>query len=464
MTRSIPVRVRTDRMSGLAALLLAGVWAGAATPQEEAGRSLTIGTSLGAVANDNLSLDADSEGSTVGATAGLDFALRLATPIQNFALLGDLGLRTTNGPDEDAASDGLSRAGLRLNYSRTVRDSRLSFSGYLSRREVAFLDPLGSDLTGGIVDPDDIDPIDVDPADPSPGDLDDPLILDELDAASRSGTQIGFGLETELELRRTAPIGIVLSAGLSGLRYDGTDAPDLTDEDRHRAGIGLRFRFDRITTGAFDVDYRSFEDDDILDEGDEDIGEGRRDTVAVSGGVTRLIPTGTIGASADFVSTEDGERYVLSVSRSLSLPLWTLSGRLGVTRTENGDLLPTGTLRVDRDLRLGGVSLDLTRSVLSGSDDEERRVTGVSFDFTRQLTPLTSMGLDLSYLRSEATGAGAGQTESFGTAAIRVSHVLSEDWSLNLGLAHRIEDEGFAERAHDNRVSVDLRRQVTFRP
>ncbi|PZX13505.1 hypothetical protein LX81_03290 [Palleronia aestuarii] len=439
-------RLRAGRRPpGLAALALSGVCAGLlvhGAQAQEAGRELNIGTSLGVQANDNLNLDSDSEGSTTSATAGFDFALLLANIGQSFALSGDFQLRSSNGPDEDAVSDGLSSADLRLRYNRESRDARFGVNGFLSRREVALIEPL--DIVD-LLDPD---------GDGVPN-LDDPLVLDDLDVATQRGTRLSFGLDTTLELRRTAPFGIILSAGLSGLRYDDSSTGGLEDENRHRAGIGLRFDLNPVTQARLDLDYSSYEQDN------DD--EGRRDTFVLSLDLNRATQAGSIGLVTEAVSTEDGERFTLGLERSLDLPLWTLTGQIGATRTEGGDVLPTGRLSASRDLRQGALSLDLTREVRSGSDDEERRVTGLSLDYSRPLTPLTSMGLDLSYLRSDATGDND-ETESFGRAAIELNRTLSEDWSLSVSLAHRIEDNGFADRAHDNRISFDLRRQVTFRP
>lgn len=421
------------RIGGVGALAAVGaILAVGGSAAQEVGRQLTFGTSIGLTANDNQDLDLESEGTTLSGTARFDFAYLLATPVQRLTLAGDIGLREVDGPgdDDDSSSNGLADPSLRLAYDRAVRDARFGLDAFVQQSAVAFLEPFEEGI-------------------------DDPLILDDIDDLdSDTGTRLRFGLGTELELRRTAPFGVTLSAGYSALRYSDVTDPDLTDEERLRAAAALRFDIDPATRATLTLGYSSFEDD-----GND---EGRRDTFRVEAGIARDRPGGAIGASLGAVSTEDGERFTFALNRGLALPVWDINTRLGVTQSTDGALSPSIGLSVARDLPDGALSANLTRSIRSGSDDEEQAVTALSVGYARQVTPLTSIGADLSYIRNEPTGEGP--TESAGAAGLTLQHALTEDWNLNLGLQHRIKDDGDADRASGNRISLNLRRSFTVRP
>ncbi|EKE43300.1 hypothetical protein OCGS_2637 [Oceaniovalibus guishaninsula JLT2003] len=415
----------------LSAIGGAGLILGAgAVAAQDTGRLLSFGTRFGLVADDNLALDPDSKGTTLEAVTGLDFELLYSTPLQTFALSGDVGLRALDNPEESNRDDFVATPTLRLAYERTVPDSRIGVTGFVRRSRVAFLDP----LEGG---------------------LDDPLVLDDLDDRGERGTRLAFGLGTELELRRRAPIGITLSAGLDGQRYsDTTDTSTLTDETRVRAGVGLRFVLTPTRQATLGLDYSSFDD--------EGRDEGRRDTYALNAGISQRLRTGAVGLDLGATSTEDGERYSIRIERSLTLPLWSIAGELGATQSVDGDLFTTGALSVTRDLPTGSLSADLRRSVQSGSDDEERDITAASLGYSHQVNALTSANFDLSYIASDPTGDGAA-SESFGSVGVGLQRRLTEDWRLDMALRHRISDEGTEDTATGNTISVNLRRGFEFR-
>ena len=452
--------------SGLALLLGAGV----AVPQQAGGTLLTFGTTAGIVVDDNRSLDPDGEGTTLQGTARLDFALRYDTPLQSLAISGDAGLRAVSAPDdEDDLSSAFADPSLRFAYQRQARDARLSLNGSLRRTAIAFIepfaipgDPLLPDPPAPVVDP--IDPDDPD-AVPLPvvDDLDDPEEpddpqvlddLDDLDVRTGDGTRINYALGARLELRRRAPLGVTLSAGTSGRRYDDIGSAEFSDETRRNAGVALRFTLNPVTRANLALTYSDFDQD-----GAE---EGLRQTYAVTAGVSRRLTAGTVSLSGTATSTEDGERYGLSVNRRLRLPLWTFTGRLGVTQTVDGDLSPSLGFGATRALPDGTVSASLDRSIRSGSDDEEREVTQISVDYSKALTPLASFGADLSYVQSDGTG-GA-DSESFGSAGVSLSRTLTEDWSASLSLRHRVENDADTPTARGNTVSLNLRRRVSIRP
>jgi hypothetical protein len=426
-------RRRAQAIAATGILLALGT--GIAAAQTGSGRLLTFGTTLGAVADDNLGLDRESAGNTLRANARFDLALLLATPLQQLSLSGDVGARAVDRPDgvgEGDVLDGLADPSLQFAYTRAVPQASLDVTGFARQANIAFLEPFDRGL-------------------------DDPLILDDLDdldARRRSGTRLSYGLDATLALRRTSPFGITLSAGTNAQRYSDVTDAELTDEDRVRAGVGFRLDLTQTTRATVNLGYSGF-----TDAGDTD---GRRDTFSLGMGVSQQRRGGTVGVDASVVSTEDGTRLGFSLDRSVALPLGTLGFSLGATRGDSGDIYPTASLNLVRQLPDGTLTADLSQSLRSGSDDRQRRVTAVSVGYARDLTPLSSLGVNLAYLASDDTGTNA--TESFGSLGVDLRRTLTEDWNLNLGLRHRFEDTADDGRASGNTLSLSLRRQVTLRP
>lgn len=390
---------------------------------QDTGRLLSFGTSFGFIADDNPDLDPDGSEGTVDAFISTDLLFRRATRVQSLALSGNAQFRNDDGSDAGASSGGLAQSNLNLDYRRESADTALGVTAGLRRDRVEYLDLLAIDI-------------------------DDDLIIDEIDAIGRTGTRLNYRLDTTLELRRRAPLGVTLSAGLSGVDYSDTNDPDLTDEERRRAGLGLRFTFNPVLRGTVDVDYEDFEDPD----GDED----DRDELSVGARLSRNLPTGSIGLRTTVTSTDDGERLTLGLSRVLETPLWIVSGDIGVTRQVAGDVTPVAQIDVSRDLPAGQISTGLRRSVRTDSDGDETVLNALSVNYAREVNPTLTMSMGLSYVGTEPSGDES--SDSFAAARVDFRKALTRDWSLNLGLEHRSEDDGDIGQASSNRLSLSLRR------
>ena len=393
---------------------------------QDTGRLLSFGVNFGLVADDNPDLALDGGEGTVDAFVSTDLLFRRATRVQSLTLSGNARLRNDGGSDEDDSSGGLAQSNLNLAYRRESADAALGVTAGLSRDRVDYLDPLAVDL-------------------------DDDLIIDEIDAVGRTGTRLSYRLDTTLELRRRAPLGVILSAGLSGVDYSDTNDAELTDEERRHAGLGLRFDFNPVLRGTVAVDYDDYENPD------PDDGEESRDELSVGARLSRNLPTGSIGLHTGITSTDDGERLTLGLNRALETPLWEVEGEIGVTRQVNGDITPVAQIDVSRDLPTGQISALLRRSVRSGSDAEETVLNAVSVSYAREVNRTLAMSMGLSYVGTEPSGDDE-SSDSFTSARVDFSKALTEDWSLNLGLEHRSEDDGDIGRASSNRLSLSLRR------
>lgn len=404
--------------------LLAATAAGPALAQDT-GRLLTFGTSFGVIADDNPDLVPDGGSGTVDPYISTDFTLLRATRIQSLALAGSLQFRTGEDSDEGTGSSGgLAQSNLNLSYDRTSADAALGIDAALRRDKVDYLDPLEIDL-------------------------DDDLIIDEIDAIGRTGIRLVYDIDAVLELRRRAPFGITLSAGASSVDYSDTGNAALTDEERLRAGLGLRFDLDPLLQVNADLGFDRYRNPE---DGEED-----RDETSLALSLSRSLPTGSIGLTGGFTTLDTGERVTFALGRGLETELWNVSAEIGATREVSGDVTPVAQIEVARELPTGSISASLRRSVRSDNDGEETILNAARADFARQINPTLTMTMGLAYVGTEGTGDNE-QSNRLASANLGFQKTLTEDWSLNLGLSHRAEDDGNFGRASSNRVTLNLRR------
>ena len=399
---------------------------------EGGGPSLEIGLSAGLAAHDNIRLQTEDGDGSVSADARLDFAYTAATDAHRLRLSGDVGLRGVNDGDSDDDLDGLVGPALRFSYDRAVPTTALEITGFARRSRIAVDDPLLA--RDGADDP-----------------LTDPLRDDDDADDGDEGIRLGFGLSGRLELRRDAPFGVTLRAGLSGARY--SDGSERDDEDRSSAGALLRFDLDRSTRATLDLGYAAFEDDD----------DDAR-TLSAALGLSRAVRGGArYGLSLDVADTEAGDRYGLSLTHSRRGPVWALDGRVGLSRAAGGGNTLVGGLEATRDLARGQVSLSLERSLRTGEDEAERAVTTLGAAYAVALTERLDLSARASYLRDAAAGDGADDVDEAASAGVALTRSFDGNLTLTLGLDHRLRDDDRG-RADDTALSLRLRRGFTFRP
>ena len=427
------------------------------------GDRLTVGVSTGLAASTNRDLDRDGDSSLTG-DVRLDFSYLARTPIQSLRLSGDLGLRGVAG-DEDDDDSTLSAPTLRFNYDRAVPSTRLTLTGFANRRDVDSSSPLSGfvfdgvggfapldpDLDAGALDPDTLDPDLFDPTGREEGDV---VLVDLDDEDEGDGTVTRFGLSGSLEVLRLSRVALTFSAGVSGERY--SDDAAFGDEDRLRLGVGARFVLDRATTADLGLDWNRFEEDPSPNDPD---GEDD-DSYRLSAGVTRrLSGGGQIGLSSNVLFDDEGEQITLSASRTLRLPLWTITGRAGVTREREGDLAAVGGLDLSRELPNGRIGLSATRNVVTDEDDDTRELTALSLTYGTALTPRVTLSADAGATR--VTDADGGDDETAGAVGVTLDRRLTERLTASLGARHRFEDED-GDMRRDTSVSLRLRRGFDF--
>jgi hypothetical protein len=397
------------------------------------GPRLTFGLSQTFDVNDNLDLDVESEGNTAQSFTGLSFGLSSATEISSLEFFAGTALRFTDGPDSDQDVEfDLDGTRVGLAYDRAVASSALSVTGSYTQ------DQIDTTLTL---------------ADFGPG----AEVPEDFGLLSGTGTRRFATLGATLSLGLDDPVGYELSARASALRYTDTSDPDLFNNNRARVGAAILVQLNEVTRGRLGLTYGTFATDDPDREDNDDLG--------LDLGLTRELDNGNIGLSvfADSYSNDSDSRAGFSLSRALALPAGNLAASIGATQVEGQDPGFTGRLAWAQDLPNGGLDLAVTQAVRNDSDDVPQYVTGLRFGYVRELDPLSQLGLDISYARTENIEPPVDGTTAASFSAI-YSRELTEDWALDLGYTYRQRDQDDEGMARSNAVFVGLRRSWELRP
>lgn len=415
-----------------AALMLGGfgavtvpLWA-QQTPAELRGVQLRFDLDIGLESQTNRSLDVADPGATTEARTGLTVGILTETRTQRFAF--DLGgeLRGLDGPTTDES--GFVNPFAFLSYDRSSASSRLSLSA--SVRE--------SDLNN------------------------DGFEFDEETLAftfvEGTATRRSSNLSAEMNFRDDAPFGFGVlvrreennfSSGLA----TGVGGTTLNDTQRLTFGVTARFEIDEAVRLNSALTYTRFEEDNVADS---------RDTWTLSNDLIIDRPRGNLTFGLDVTDTPEGSRVAASVGRSLEYPLGIVSGRLGLTRGSSGETFISGGLNLTREMPGGNLNLDLARTVSSGSlQDTEQLSTSLRLGYLRELNPLSSLSVDFNWAEVSQTGTGIDTTSASIEATYR--RELTQDWGLNVGVRHRLRDDGVNGTARSNELFLNMRREFLTR-
>lgn len=403
-----------------------------AQAQDTGGVVLTFGVTERFETTSNLGLDVPSQGRTNQATTNLSFGISSETQTSRLAFDMSGVLRAAKGPGEDGTDFGFDGPKLALSYAHTGANATLDLKATFSDADVEYLHPLEDfmDENGVIVLPEDI------------ADL------------TGVGTRRNSGLSAAVTWGENAPVGFGLSASLNALSYNDTTSPGLVDSRRSNLGASMRLSLSETTQATVNLDFSRFDDDSLLNE--------TRDSIGLTTGLSHEMPTGKLTGSLSAAKTEDGTRLGFSIGRTFDLPSGGLTTSLGVTRAATGGTNLTGSLVYTHELPNGQINAQLRRGVGVGSDDTDRLITVMSLGYSRNLSQVSSLSLDLSY--AENTTTATDSTVANGSFGATYSHALTEDWGLNLGYRQRMRDEDGVGKADSNSVFLSLSRDFTFRP
>jgi hypothetical protein len=410
--------------------------------------------------SDNPDLDANGASDFFGRTV-LGFGLDSIRTVDSFFL--NLGTDIEEGrADQDSIN--LTNTFGTLGYTRDTRNARAAFN----------LRYAEADASSNVSDED----FDLD------GD-----VINQTDGTRRS---LGYGLEGALG--REAPIGASFRWNYNRIDYSGTSNTNQRDNDRDSFNGQVDFRISPLITTSLTMRYEDFNvrgdgvDRETLGFGWSARLEASRtdvfnislsyDTIertgaetatneGLSGSVdwTREVPDGSLAMSyASNVSTnDDGRRSFLSASRTMVLPRGSLSLTLGLTGAEAIGRDPLVQANYSHTLPTGQISLGLSQTVRTDTDNNEEISTSLSAGYSQQINSLSSLGINLSFFNRNELQENDNDGQRL-DVSVSYRYALTRDWGVVSGVSHRFSTEDRGEDRSSNTVFVGLDRNFSWRP
>lgn len=354
-----------------------------------------------------LALERDEEGDISSAfTTGFGATLISETPISVLRLTAAGSLRLPLDGDEDD-EDRFDGPSVELSYRREVPSATFAVNASYSQDDV---DELG-----------------------------------EGDDEDDEGTRRRLAADAFLSLLDDRPLGYEFALRLERIDYEGTTSTDLLDRDRAELATTVRLDFTEVLQARATARVRRTEEEGS--EPETDLGFDLETALAR--------PDGRYFGRVSVDETDTGEVVALRVGRDIERPRGPISATLGLRRDEDGDIDPVGTLNIARDLPNGRLTLAAEQGV-GNFDGDDELVTRLATSFTRDLSPLTSLNLDASFL-SVRNREDEEDLRILDLGA-SVSRALTPDWSLDLGYGVEFRDEGDEDRERTDNLSLTLRR------
>ena len=396
----------------------------------------------------NIGLEIPAEGRTSLSVTRLTYGLESETRYQKLAFALGGALRFGSVAQGNNIDTGFTDPLVGLRYSREAANALVSFSADYRQTDISLAAPLWTFLDDdGIVRP--------------PRDFSD---------IQGSGKRRQYRLNATFETGREAPVGLVFTAAANGTRYVNPTDPTLTNYDNANIGVSTLFRFDAATTGFVDLRYATYENENILPTDretqtvelgfDRDFSASSRLTARIGytdvdttqGGVRtkQSGPSGRLGYNRDLVNgnfdttftltqNQDGQRGTLRFTRSVELPLGSLSANIGLTSFDSTSPRVIGGLNWQYTMPSSRLNLRLNRDVFVDANDEDRFTTAFLAGYTYEINAVSSISADLSLWDSEAGTTTNGVQR--GDLVITYEYELTEDWNLNTGIDFRMRDE-----------------------
>jgi hypothetical protein len=411
-------------------LLLAALY-GAAAPAalmaqayETSGIQLTFGTSLMIEATDNKGLRADDKESSLNPVLGLSFGLLTATPTSSFGFNADSEIRSSVNTDNLGVASPL----LSTTYARKSANAALDLSASVQKTDLSRNDAPVVDSSG--------------------------LVGFVTGTATRRAAVADAALNWGLNSR----VSYGLSGQMSDVTYsggvaNGLNGSSLTDNRRVTLGGTAQLDLTKATQLNTGLSYSRFDDDGV---------PGSSDTVTATVGLSIDRPLGAVTATLRATDTDEGQRYGLSVGRTLNMPLGPVSVEIGVTTTLNGDTALRGAVSASRTLPTGTLSFALTRDVSSlNEQDSERLSTQLSLGYSRELSPLSELQVAFDLAEVEDMFSNARSLDA--NLGATYSRTLMKDWSASAGYRYRYLEDTPGDTAQSNTVFLELRRSFVTR-
>lgn len=396
------------------------------------GPRLTFGLSQTFDFNDNLDLDVESEGNSTQSLTGLSFGLESETEISSLNFFAGTALRLLDGPNQEKDVEvDLDGTRVGLAYDRRGANTALSVDGLYT------MDQIDTTLTL---------------ADFGPGDE----VPEDFSDLQGTGMRRFYSLDAAMFFRIDDPVGYEIFAGASALDYTDTSDPDLFGNERYNAGAAMTAQINPVWFSRVGLSYNEFSSDNPDNDGNHHTG--------LDVDLTRELPNGnaSLNLYAQTYEEDADNRGGFSLSRSMDLPAGALFAALGASKIRDQDPEVTGRISWTQDLPNGGLNLAANQAIRNDSDDNPQYVTGLRFGYSRDVDPLSQLGIDIGYARTEDVF-DSDTTQSASFSAI-YSRDLTEDWALDMGYTYRQRDEDDEGMARSNSVFLGLRRAWELRP
>ncbi|SFR19267.1 porin [Poseidonocella sedimentorum] len=409
------------------------------------------------------SSDGDSD-EGLRALTTLGFGLQSITRGQELTVSASTSLAYHFDPTPPQDSFDTESSALRFGYTARTRDAELALTGAYSQADIR----------------DAVFALDTE--------TDEIVVLSE-------GTRESLSFGADLDLWTTGPLGLELGASRRVLTYDSDDSSlnDSTVESLRAALVlrsmpNLTARFfvrhsstDESGAGATDsesLSYGASAEYDIdrltrvsasLSQQDTERTETDGDTSRTEGlglslGLTRALPDGSLSFSVSQSQSDNGTRHQIRFGRSLSLPRTTLSFSLGATRTEGFTTHALAGVELEHRIdRLGALSVALSQSATTNSDDDEAVATRLSVSYDHTLSPRAALSAGLALVQEDVLDSRDGDASSM-RLNLSYSHAVGADWRLVSGYSFtRTREEG-AEDEDSSRIHLGLQKSFAFRP
>lgn len=414
--------------AGLA--LPALLWPGSLSAQQS-GVQLTFGLTQRLEATENRALDTVSKGTTLQAVTGLSLGLAADTQSSTFRFNTSTNLSLTQNPDGSTDAD-LSTPRLSFSYGRSAKNASFDVSGSYSESDIAFLRPLSDFLdSNGVV-----------------------VLPTDLDDLTGTGLRRNTDARARLSFGDAGPVGLTLRVGFADIDYVNASNAALVDNSRLDLGADLRLDINAVTSARIGTTWSSFEDADPATT--DSITRG------ISAGLDITRPNGSLSTSLGVKEKAGSSTLTFGISRSLDLPRGTLQASIGLSSDQGNQARLNGGLRYNQQLANGQFSIGLNRAQSVASDDTERLTTAINMGISHQLSAVSSLSADFSYVDNESLATGV----SIVTASLGVGYnrQVTADWGLSAGYRHDLRDDGLGARGNSNSVFLQLGRSFQFRP
>ena len=430
------------------------------------GTQVDIGVGSTLRFDDNFELDSNSTGDTSIFDTNLSVGLSSITSAHNFNLTGTGVFRYANIPGR--TETGFEDPTVRLNYSTSSLNSRLTVTG-------RYRD----------VDRDFLDPFEVEREEQASSGL-----------FSNGGSVRSKNLGVTWQTGMVSPLGFTLALRHDDSNYIDTFNPRLFDVETNSGVATVTGRVSSVTQVRASLGVTDYDAEDapqterlttdyavgviqninpslVLDaqvgytEVETDTTGGTQNRNGGTGAftLTQTLPNGSLFATGALSRNQNGSRATFRFGRTLQLPNGSLTGSIGATDGSGGSTKPIVSLSYLRQIGTDDFSISVDRTPSTNNSSQDIIDTRIAFGYGHVIDSLSRFDLTVNVGRSESSGVGGAPTIDRANLSATYTRTLTSDWDLTGGVLLRYQDDPTAGgEANSNAVFVTLGRNFSFRP